>query len=269
MIENKNTLLKEAQQYEKQEEFELAVEHYQKIIDADVNNHIPAHEGKARSLARLGHFVKAVEECHNTLKLNSELPQIYAVLGYISYKQQLYDVAEEAFLKARALDPDGIIGLKNLTSLYSNQKRYPDAIKTLAEYIQRQPDDLDMQIELAYLYLDDANWFQATSYLNTVFKIKPTKWRLYLAYYLIPLTYYEQSKLLKYGLPIGLYTAAIFAPISLGVLIGILPTVIVSFNIFIALLGNLNKGCNALLLLIAPIIPCMWYWLLILFRQQF
>ncbi|MCP4367018.1 MAG: tetratricopeptide repeat protein [Deltaproteobacteria bacterium] len=269
---NENTLFTEAEQYGKQGKFDLALERYDKAIALGIGNQALAHQGKGRALVGLGHFDEAIEELLLALKLNPKSSLTLRALGYACRAQEMYDLAEESFLAA-IKDSDEILSIGHLAELYDDLNRYPEAIMHLKKYLAHQPDDIYRRLNLARIYMVQADLSQSINQLNIVFRTKPTEWRLYFFYGLFLLAIIAHFKplygLVIFGLVIGVNAIALFAPVSLSVPFGMGLSILVLPLTYLLLLGIKNKVRGPFAIIFSPIVICGFYWVLVWLHYHF
>ncbi len=264
----------QAQEYEDQGKFDLAENYYEQAIKLGIGDLALAHQGRGRSLSRLGYLDDALEECRKALELNPELSLAHGVIGYIYFSQEKYELAEKEFLIAIRLDPNDAISLANLGSTYTNLQRYHEATEIFEKCIQRHPDNLEMRLELVRLYTIRSNFSKAISEFKKIVRSTPTKLKLYSVSYSILLMaigikWQQAHSMSRFGWRIGVYLVALFAPTFLSIPVGLL----LSFLIFSAILMHLRskryQESRILTGILGAGIYCVFYWFLVWNRFTF
>jgi tetratricopeptide (TPR) repeat protein len=90
----------------------------------------------AQALAKKGHIVQAIEECERAIRLDSQFPEIYNLLGQLFLQQGESAKAITAFERALKLRPTMAEAYSNLGQAYLRAGRFEDAAVTAREAIK-------------------------------------------------------------------------------------------------------------------------------------
>jgi tetratricopeptide (TPR) repeat protein len=90
------------------------------------------------------------------------------LLGIIRSRQQRYAEAESLFHRILQLNPKSIIARRNLTSALIAQDKIDDAIEESRELVKLVPQDSDLKVELARLYLGRGQFGEALATLEAI-----------------------------------------------------------------------------------------------------
>jgi tetratricopeptide (TPR) repeat protein len=149
-------------------------------------NSASAHILTGQALDGLGQDTEALAEFQTAARISPKEPNVHFAIGYLYWKSYQYDKARPEFETEIANDPNNpqalaylgdlemkaahtdkaILWLKkateqknptrlafiDLASIYSSQKRYPEAIKVLKNAIELDPKQSDVHYQLARLY---------------------------------------------------------------------------------------------------------------------
>ena len=96
-------------------------------------------------------FPKAIDCYKNAIRLNPEYIKAYSNLG-VAYKAAgLLKFAEETYLKALKIRPDGVV-LNNLGNVYTQMNRLDEAEKLYLRAIEIYPEYLEAYYNLGQVY---------------------------------------------------------------------------------------------------------------------
>jgi tetratricopeptide (TPR) repeat protein len=111
------------------------------------NSSSPAHSLliSAQALSRKGHLIQAIEECERAIRLDTQLPEAYNLLGQLLLSHGENTKAIAAFEKALKLRPTMAEAYSNLGQAYLRTGRFEDAAVSAREAIK-----LDQVIPEAY-----------------------------------------------------------------------------------------------------------------------
>ena len=151
---------------------------------------------------RKGQLEPALQAFEHAVKVDSENLQIYVNLGHLYMRVQQYDRAEEAFRKAKQLDPDVDVDtyLKSLQQQDTQQARayYNEgvnfwnvrqldaAISAWRKSVELDPDFAEAHLNLGIAYRERGRYTDALTHLKKAVELKPD---LAEAQYQIGLTY--------------------------------------------------------------------------------
>lgn len=156
-----------------------------KMLEKDPNSP-SAHIMTGQALDALGHDAEAIVEFQTAAKMSPKEPNVHFAIGYLYWKAYQYDKARPEFQAEIANDPHnsqamaylGDLEMKtdhekiaavwlkkateqshpnrlafiDLASIYTNQKRYPEAAKVLKGAIAIDSKESDLHYQLARLY---------------------------------------------------------------------------------------------------------------------
>ncbi len=94
--------------------------------------------------------------------------QALTMLGIVRGRQRRYAEAEALFRRVLQLNPKSIVASRNLAGALLAQEKPDDAIRQYNQAIQLSPQDSDLKIEVAKLYLRQGNFPEALSTLETI-----------------------------------------------------------------------------------------------------
>ena len=147
-------------------------------IDKALDAFKKAEYGEALSL-----FKEALEEDKNN-------PHILNNIGLCHLYSGEEKEAEQAFLKAYALDDKIVQVYLNLADLYYRQGEMLKAIEILQDGVYKMPDNPALRHYLARVYIDDSRYDIAIDQLDAVIEISPKN---YDAYWDLGRVYFEMG----------------------------------------------------------------------------
>ncbi len=165
--------------------YQCSLDTIHQMLEKDPNS-APAHIMIGQALDGLGHEKEAIAEFQTAAKISPREPNVHFAIGYLYWKAYDYDKARPEFEAEIANDPHnsqamaylGDLELKtnhektaelwlkkateqsspnrlafiDLASIYTNQKRYPEAAKLLERAIALDPKVSDLHYQLARIY---------------------------------------------------------------------------------------------------------------------
>lgn len=257
---------RKAKVFENQGKSALAAKEYMRAIELGIGDQSVAHRERGRSLARLGHYEEALNECQKALALDPKLPLVHGVLGYVHIQQARYDLAEKEFLAALRLHPDDVNALTNLAYIYSKQKRYEEAVAVCKRGLQHQPQDLELRIALAELYRSQYHFREAMKQLNEARKAKLSFRILFHAVAIfvnIVLQFFAKlNPLIRTGISAAIYGIALLAPSFLSIPVGL---VLLGFGLLLVFVYSRiytykGREFKVLFLFLLYFMSCAVYW---------
>jgi tetratricopeptide (TPR) repeat protein len=119
-----------------------AIEAYQEALKLDpTSGEIP--EALAFEFMRKGDLKQSEQMVRRALSVRPKSRNAYLLLGKVYSAQQKWKEGEEAFKKAIELDTDeDEEPVLSLASLYVDSKQYDQAVKTLNEFLEKNPNSL-------------------------------------------------------------------------------------------------------------------------------
>lgn len=141
--ENNAQLLKQAQQYFQAEQYQQAIDCYQRVLATSANN-VEAQHYLGLSLFQAGNEEPALQNLTASLKQSPDNAIYCNNMGMVLSKCGESADAENYYTKALDLDPSNIEAKFNLANLYISCEKNYKAIKILSSLAQENPDDLEI-----------------------------------------------------------------------------------------------------------------------------
>lgn len=112
------------------------------------------------------------------LTLSKEYPSAYSILAYGFEYQSKLKLAEKYFKNALRIDRNNPTRYKNLADFYKRHKNYALYKKILIDYVQKRPDDYEVNFQLAEEYFKEGKVQTAIEYyeksINAIQKVVDT-----------------------------------------------------------------------------------------------
>ncbi|NLE43467.1 MAG: hypothetical protein GX620_01995 [Chloroflexi bacterium] len=213
--------LSRAAELEDREEYALALEECERVIESGLGDQAMAHRLKARLLAKMNHLSDALAECQIAKDLNPDMPGIDAIIGRIYFQEGKYNRAEQAFKNALCLMPDDETVLSYLVRTYNELGKIPEAIEYTEEFLRYQPRNAVTRAYLSELYIQQHRVPRATLELWRALMSSPTQAHLYpLYFFILTKAFASLNILLKLAISLVCWMIAIAGPLWAGVAVG-------------------------------------------------
>ncbi len=113
-------------------------------------------------------FAGAEKTLWSVLTSDPNHEEALTLLGLIRGWQQRYAEAEALFRRVLQLNPKSIVARRNLASALIAQDKIDDAIEQSRELVKLAPEDSDLKVELARLYLGGGQFQEALSSIEAI-----------------------------------------------------------------------------------------------------
>ena len=126
--------------YTKMEEWDKAVEDFEKYLDLDPV-YAPTYFKMGWCYVQKKEWAKAEEVYQKAVEWNPKFGQAYLNLGNVYFMQSKFAEAENSYKKAVELDDSDISAHRSLAVFYWNVKRYDLALKEWEKILELNPED--------------------------------------------------------------------------------------------------------------------------------
>ena len=164
--------LSEGQAFLDNEQFNLAIKFFSKILETHPNN-IEALNGFAKAKRLSGDSMSAIKSYKKSIAINPNQPDVWINIGNIQYNHKFFQDAEFSYQNAVNLEPNNPLAHNNLASVLKEQENLDRAI-----YHFEKAFEFDSTYGLAcrnlgdvYLRLKQGN--KAKNWLKTAIKVDP------------------------------------------------------------------------------------------------
>lgn len=158
-----------ANQYEKQGQYKVALNYYDRAIDSDsTNGKIYHNRGYIYML--LGKGGKAESDFNHAIQLVPDYSPTYNNLGVL-YTNRDDEKALKYLNKAIELDPDYLDAYSNRSTVFANLKQYDKSIEDNTYVLSKDPNHLRAYMERAVVYIDTNDYNKAFADLDAALKI--------------------------------------------------------------------------------------------------
>jgi tetratricopeptide (TPR) repeat protein len=154
-------------------DYELAVKHYQKIIDQDENS--------SDAYVNLGFIYLDSEDYDNAVKcfqkiveLEPDNTEAYNNLGYVHEKMDMFDSAKKCYEKALELNNNDIEATINIGHILELQGDYHTALSQYEKAIKIDSNSISARFCLAVLYDHHDMYDEALNEYTNIIQINPT-----------------------------------------------------------------------------------------------
>jgi len=137
------------------------------VCQNSANNQDPALLAAKKALAR-GELDQAEQQLWKVLSSNPDQSEALNLLGIIRGQQKRYPEAEALFRRVLQLDPKAVETHRNLANSLLVQNKTTEAIDEYTILTKLAPDDTQLRIQLAHLYLVSGKFSDALSTLDQV-----------------------------------------------------------------------------------------------------
>ncbi len=173
-LKDGSELLRElAMTYEEKQEFERAVETYNKLLDNDPYS-LSEWINAAKCYALLKEYDKAIEACDFALTIKEKDENTLSIKGYCLYDKGDYLAAIEQFIEFGEVIEDKSIAYELIAECYIKLSMLPDAIVYLLDALELSPRNSNICYQLATCYYDMGNSEEAIKYLDNTLALDPS-----------------------------------------------------------------------------------------------
>ncbi|MBD3307938.1 tetratricopeptide repeat protein [candidate division KSB3 bacterium] len=158
--------------YAGQEEFEQAINAYQKALDLNPE-YQPAYLGLGKITAQLGQYQKAAEIYDYAAELDPQHEAVYTHLGNLAFMQEDYARAISAFQQALDLNPFNMNAYNGLGLSYARQGDFDRAFALYEEALQQNPHAAVIHNSLGTLYMQIGEHEKAIAEFTTSLELDP------------------------------------------------------------------------------------------------
>lgn len=124
--------------------------------------------------SELGNPERAVRTLSECVKHHPDDSNAYVALGYAYFLLRQNGPARENFLKALEIDPRNSFALRNLGSLFGQEKDYDRAIECLEKLFTENPVDQQTAYGIGYAYFQTGRLDLAEKYLTAAIDLDRT-----------------------------------------------------------------------------------------------
>ena len=118
-----------------QEDWTVAEREFRRALELD-DNYVPAHQWYALYLAAIGQANESVNQMRYAQKLDPLSPSVHTGVAYMYYFAHDYERALEHADVALKLSPNSMAGHAVIGWAYTEQRKFPDAIKELQNAVR-------------------------------------------------------------------------------------------------------------------------------------
>ena len=162
--------------YEKQGEFDKAIQEYKKALKADEKNAV-IHISLAAAYIRNNQIPEAITSINRSSELDPDAVEPHAVLALLYFSQDKIDEAGQAYEKAlqnaAKIEPRNIRVYKSLGILYLQRKQYQQAESAFTVVVGLAPNDHEAHFYLANILDEQKKRPEAIQQLKKVLELKP------------------------------------------------------------------------------------------------
>jgi tetratricopeptide (TPR) repeat protein len=148
-------------------EFDAALKAAQQVLSIDRNN-VNAHLIESAALMGQKKYNDSRALLSEMLKSNPSSPDVLFQIGVVSLAENKYKEAEENFRKSYELNPANPRGLMGLVETEMAQNKTDDAMKLLNNEAAKNPNRLDLQVQLGNIAVRAGKYDQAVQYFQKV-----------------------------------------------------------------------------------------------------
>ncbi len=152
-----------------------AIVQFQRAVQGNANNE-DGIRGLADAYTSLGNLTSAEAAYKQAISLRPKYWAVYSWLGYFYFTQNRYSDAAEMYLKATQLAPDNYHNYFNLGAMYVALGRYPEAINVSEHSLALRPSP-DAYGNLGYTYFLMHKYSDAVASLKQALQLDPDDWQ--------------------------------------------------------------------------------------------
>ena len=177
-----------AYSYFQKEQYDLAIEFYEKSIK--ISNNPDYYLNLGTSYAAKGNFKKAITYLKKSLDINPDSELGYINLGRCHNGLGEDDQAIKAFAKAYEINPKNYSALNGLTISYYNLEDFDKLIELSKKQMYLDPKNINGYLNSGLVYLKKNMFIQALSLFEACLEIEPNCAE---AHYFLSLTYLKMG----------------------------------------------------------------------------
>ena len=158
--------------FQKQGQFELAVEQYKKAIALEYN-YAKTHNNLGSVYFLMGKYDQAIKEYLEAIDIKPDYAEAFYNLGMVYEAMKKYDKAIESYQVVHSLKPDHSGVHLSLGQIYQNQKKYDKAIVQYRAAIAIMPDKPELYNKLGNSYFLNKQYEEAVKAYKKALELKP------------------------------------------------------------------------------------------------
>jgi tetratricopeptide (TPR) repeat protein len=157
-------------QYEKQRDYNMALNYYNQAIESDSTNG-PIYCNRGFIYMGLNQLAKAEEDFMHSIRLAPKHAVAYNNMGALGMNKNQNEKALEYLNKAIELDPDYLDAYSNRATVYCNLKQYNKSIADNDFILSKDPKHLRAYLERAIVYIETKDYNKALADLDVALEI--------------------------------------------------------------------------------------------------
>lgn len=142
-------------------------------LDANPNVAVSIYRNFAGLLFRHQKYEMAEHWCEAGLKLYPRDFDLWNILGVTYRRQQRYDEAVKALIKAEKINPKNVSAPSNRGNVYNDVKNGPAAVEVFTKLVRQQPKSAEFQRALGRGYWNSSDLDKALVRFNLATKLQP------------------------------------------------------------------------------------------------
>jgi tetratricopeptide (TPR) repeat protein len=131
------------------------------------------HRRLAQTFSKLNQFEEAIEHYNKALTIDSNLPQLHCNLGVALLKMGKFDAAVTSLKQALHLEPDLEEAHSNLKVAQQKKKELERIVSTSMESLKQNPNQPDMHSTLGLIFHQQGDVEKAVYHWNTALQLRP------------------------------------------------------------------------------------------------
>ena len=155
---NARSYYDKAKDYEKAENWALAIGEYTKAIGMNPDYYTDAYWSRGRAYIEIGQFLLAITDYTKAIQIDPNEAGLYYGRGYIYVELQQHQNAINDYTKSIQLDPDDDGAYNNRAISYGTLGQHQNAIDDYTKAIQINSDDASYYYNRAFDYRDLGQW---------------------------------------------------------------------------------------------------------------